>query len=267
MPTSLKQTGLLSDRSLLYFSDWEDIITGTIIDYTGNGVNGLANVPYKVFKFAASGSIILHRPGFAELLVVGAGGASPDSGNPVMKGGGGGGGVISGTHWLEAGLWYATVGATLPQNGYRLAGQSSRLERFPNDPKGFWAPGGMTGSPDGNQTPLSGVSGTGMSSGINTFSGGGAATAATATVSGDGIASYISGSLAYYGGGCGLSRGRPHQPRQSWPRRHSRAAEWRSEYRRGRRSAEQGRRLRGHLHPGAQEPVASAFAPVAVRHG
>ena len=138
----------------------------TFSTLSGNKLSGLSGAAdfsntstgsyagYKYVTFAASGSLVVTRAGFADLVVVGGGGGgATDSG-----GGGGAGGVLMSNVYLPAGTITCTVGAGGAGNAGGGPGNNGRGSRIGD----YYALGGGGGG-NGNY----------MTSGLNGGSGGG----------------------------------------------------------------------------------------------
>ncbi len=79
---------------------------GTLTTYTGNGTNGVDGQGYQVYSFPSSGSLVVATDGYAEVLIVGAGGQaySTSPGNGAR--------VVTGRYWIPSGTYSVTVANT-----------------------------------------------------------------------------------------------------------------------------------------------------------
>ncbi len=189
---------------------------GTVVDYTEGGVN------YRAHTFTSSGTLTVSAGGSVEYLVVGGGGGGGNcnGGSYWGTGGGGGGGVLTGSASVTPQSYSITVGAgggsntkgsnsvfsTVTAEGGGYGGNAAGLSNRVGGNGGSGGGGGGYGTVGGSGTAGQGNNG---GTGTDDFGGGGGgagSVGATAPASsggngGAGIASAISGTNTFYGGG------------------------------------------------------------------
>jgi len=167
-------------------ANFTNVATGT---YTDGGID------YKYITFTGSGSLVVDRAGFADILCVGGGGGAAGGAGDYGSGGAGGGQVIAQSIYLTAGTYTVTIGAG---GAGKTAG--SDVDGRPGfTTKVGWlsAYGGGGGGSDGALAPFNGFNSGGAGSNV----------AGTATAGNGGFTggAAVSGQTSSQGSGAGAS--------------------------------------------------------------
>jgi hypothetical protein len=177
--SSFKRAGLVTFQNS--YADFSNTATGTYVDTSG--------FAWKYIQFNSSGSLVVIRPGIADLLVISGGGTaytnnSQDSG---YNAGGGAGGLLNRPYTLEATTYTVTVGG---------AGSNSSFGSLATTTAGTNGGVNSGGDQGSNNQPANGFIGwkvytqsTGAGAGANGASG----------TPGVGVVSSITGTAVTYG--------------------------------------------------------------------
>jgi hypothetical protein len=192
---SFKFAGLYSPSPSPY-ADFSDTATGTYTDGAG--------IAWKYIQFNSSGSLVVTRAGFADLLVISGGGTAftnniTDSGENA---GGGAGGLLNRPYVLEAITYTVTVGG---------AGGNSSFGSLATTTAGANASINNGGNQGTNNQPGNGFVGWKVY-GQSTGAGAGGNGVGATPGGGPGVASSITGASVTYGRGGSRNQGSGFTP-------------------------------------------------------